>query len=206
MKNRWFRTDRAVLVTMMLGLHALTGAPAVAGVLTGSWTTPAGGCVLVLEEYDGETLHLRRRPGVSSGTAACPASRSELVRGLESLLGDAFATRRAIAGPTTLFLGVITEVPGLSAELVRAAKASPDWDSRRGKPRAGSPNGYVARVLAENTSLPALFPRYTLAGVSVEKVLVPTGKMLRERVAGREVPDARVPFDAMLWVRLRPRE
>jgi hypothetical protein len=204
--KRWSGIGRAAPLALALGLIALAGPPARAGVLTGSWTTPAGGCQLVLEEYDGASFHLRRRPGAPGATAACTLTRQEFARGLASLLNDAFAARRTPGGAASLFLGTIAEIPGLSEELVRAAKASPQWDVRQGKARSGSPNGFVAQVLAGQTTLPGLFPRFTLAGVSVEKVLVPTGRMIRERRAGDGVPDARVPFDAMLWVRLRPRE
>jgi hypothetical protein len=120
----------------------------------------------------------------------------------ETLDGLLRAARSDRALPFNLFLGRIVELPWLSRELALAARGSQGWDMRAGRPRAGDPDRFVAGLLANSAALRDLFPSYTITSVSVEKVLVPTRAMIRARTAGDHVPDERLPYDAMLWVRL----
>ncbi len=105
--------------------------------------------------------------------------------------------------PLSLFLGRVVELPLLSGELVRTARESPEWDARAGRPRAGDPNRFVAGLLLNSAVLGDLLPDYTITSVSIEKVLVPTRAAIRARKTGDPVPDERLPYDAMLWVRLK---
>lgn len=196
------RSARAHVVAIAIAmLAAALPCLANAGVLTGQWPGRAGECRLVLEEYDREILHLRmRRDGAP--VESCMPSSPALAEALDGLLRAARADRE---GPFTLFLGRVVELPGLSADLVRAARESQGWDTRSGRPRTGDPNGFVAGILAHTAALRDLVPGYTIAHVSVEKVLVPTRAGIRARTAIEPVPGERLPYDAMLWVRLERR-
>ena len=160
----------------------------------------AGACALVLEEYDGRYYHLRQRGEGGAPGDACEATAAELSAGLDRLLGGADP-----AGEISLFLGAVGDIPGLSAELVQAARASAGWDRVAARPRSGDVNGFVAALLEDGAVLRGILPGFVVTGVSVEKVLVPSRQMLRERTPGDGVPDARLPYDAQLWVRLRKR-
>lgn len=73
---------------------------------------------------------------------------------------------------------------------------------RAGRPRDGDPSRFVTGLLARGAALRDLVPGYTITSVSVEKVLVPTRAMIRARKAVDTFPDERLPYDALLWVRL----
>jgi hypothetical protein len=169
-------------------------------VLTRSWRDRAGACTLVLEQYDGSYHQLRISAAASGSLEACVPTFAELSAGLGRLLAEA-----APEGVISLFLGTVTDVPGLSADLVAASRSSAGWDERLGRPRSGDPNGFVSDLLLRSLVLRDLVPGYEILGVSVEKVLVPTRQAIRGRRAGDGVPDRRVPYDAQLWVRLRTR-
>lgn len=191
----------ALIVFFVAHTVATQPLPAFAGVLTGQWTGRAGECQLALEEYDREILHLRmRREG--GAWDACTPEAAALAAALESLLRAARAERE---GTFTLFLGRVVELPRLSAELVRTARQSREWDTRTGRPRAGDPNGFVAGILAQTPALRDLFPAYAIASVSVEKVLVPSSAEIRARKERDPAPGERIPYDAMIWVRLKSR-
>lgn len=168
------------------------------GVLTNSWSDRAGACALVLEQYDGAYYHVRVSAAEPGRLATCVPAFAELAAGLGRVLAAA-----APDGVISLFLGTVADVPGLSAELVAASRSSAGWDERLGRPRTGDPNGFVAGLLLQSRLLLDLLPGYEVVGVSVEKVLVPTRRAIRERRAGAGVPDGRLPYDAQLWVRLR---
>jgi hypothetical protein len=171
---------------------------AIAGVLTGQWLGRAGECQLVLEEYDREVLHLRmRREGAPMDP--CMPEAAALAAALDGLLRSARADR---AGPFSLFLGRVVEFPWLSRELAQQARESRGWDPLTGRPLAGDPNRFVAGLLAGSAALRDLVSGYAILHVSVEKVLVPTRAEIRSRQAGEPVPDQRLPYDALLWVRL----
>jgi hypothetical protein len=195
------RTRRWIALASLaaaVALGPLAARDALCGVRTGSWHERAGACALVLEQYDGAFYHLRIRAAEPGRLEACVPIFPELAAGLGRLLAAA-----APPGETSLFLGTVAEVSGLSAELVVASRASPEWDEQRGRPRSGDPNGFVAGLLRRSLVLRDLLPGYEIVGVSVEKVLVPTRRAIRERRPGDGVPDARLPYDAQLWVRLR---
>lgn len=188
---------RALSVVLALALPFPL--PAAAGVLTGQWPGRAGECELRLEEYDREGLQLRMRRAGSAMWDTCTPEAAALAAALDGLLRDA---RSGLAAPFALFLGRVVELPGLSRELVQAARDSREWDTNAGRPRTMDANHFVAGLLAGSAALRDLLPGYAIAGVSVEKVLVPTRAAIRERREGDFVPDARLPYDALLWVRL----
>jgi len=167
-------------------------------VLTHSWRDRAGACALVLEQYDGGYYQLRVSAAEAVRFGACVPTFAELAAGLRRTLAAA-----APDGVISLFLGTVADIPGLSAELVATSRAAAGWDGRLGRPRSGDPNGFVAGLLLRSHALRELLPEYEIVGVSVEKVLVPTHRAIRERRAGDGLPDGRLPYDAQLWVRLR---
>lgn len=168
------------------------------GVLTDSRRDHAGACALVLEQYDGSYYQLRLSALVAGRLERCVPTFAELAAGLGRLLAAV-----APDGVIALHLGTVADVTGLSAELVAASRSSAGWDARLGQPHSGNPNGFVADLLLHSRVLRDLLPGYEIVGVNVEKVLVPTPRAIREPRAGDGVPDARLPYDAQLWVRLR---
>ncbi len=165
-------------------------------------TTRAGGCDVRLE--------LRRTEPVLVFRSDCPLAVAETRTALTTLLGQLFPDRRWPAGVQSMSLGRIDGFPWLSARLAVAAARDAGWDVRRGRPREGSDNAFVMRVLDRERLLGDVASVLAGWGVavrssSVEKVLVaPAGTLgiagaLRE--AGIEA-EARVPFDAQLWLRV----
>lgn len=161
------------------------------------------GCALDLGHPTPADPSLRLRVG-------CPLPLVELLQGVERLL--------AVAGPelpvpASLAMGRIVEYPWLAERLARAAQADPGWDARRGRPREGHENRYVAELLARERLLAELTERFASAGfvlrvAGVEKVLVGRAAEvpeLRALAAEGGDPAARLPFDAQLWLRLEPR-
>lgn len=158
------------------------------------------GCALDLAHPTPAAESLRLRVG-------CPLPLADLLAGVERLLaaaGDAFP------GPASLAMGRIVEYPWLAERLARAAHADAGWDARRGRPREGSENRYVADLLERARLLAELGERFAMAGLAlrvggVEKVLVgDVGGFaaLRGLAADGLDPRARLPFDAQLWLRV----
>jgi len=145
------------------------------------------GCEIALEARGSEPV-LQLRPG------RCAPSLAETREALRVLLDRLYPAGRlgAVAG---LSLGRIESLPWLSERLAAAALRAPGWDARSGRPRAGSPERFVAELLreqrlaAELATVLAAFGAEAEIG-SVEKVLV------------REQRDGRVPYDAIVWLRL----
>jgi hypothetical protein len=192
----------SMLRTLLVCLAVALPLPAIAGVLTGQWPGRAGECELRLEEYDREVLQLRMRHAGATMWDTCTPAAADLAPALEGLLQAARADR---AAPFSLFLGRVVELPRLSRQLVEAARESKEWDAATGRPRTIDVNRFVAELLLNSVPLRDLFPGYDITRISVEKVLVPTRAAIRERKEGGEIPDARLPYDALLWVRLERR-
>jgi hypothetical protein len=132
----------------------------------------------------------------------CPVSEATYRR----VLGD-WLQRPSTASAAPLHsigLGRAVHFPWISEYLATAALSNPDWDTKRGRSRSGDPNAVVASILSD----PAFIQRlqvpfgnttYEVVAVSVEKVLV--GEV-RDILPGRAAGHLRVPYDAMLWMRL----
>ena len=107
---------------------------------------------------------------------------------------------------TSIGLGRAVNYPWISSSLIRAALANPDWDRRRGRSRKHELNVFVAALLQEprllqRLSAPLAGSGYRVAAVSVEKVLV--GRV-NDVLAGKRDDAALVPYDAQVWLVLRP--
>jgi len=102
-----------------------------------------------------------------------------------------------------IYLGRMVSLPWLSAAVALKASRSPLWDGQNGRPRAGSPNAFVVEVLNTVPALTTLFEGWSVARISVEKVLVSRA----EEIAALEKDEAatlhaKLPFDAMVWLTL----
>ena len=153
---------------------------------------PAPECAVTLESRE-EAPHriLRLRP-------ACPIGYSSTHAALRALLshsGDAHEAR--------VLFGRIVEYPWLSSLLAREASVARGWNAKAGRPMKGHENQWVAQMLRAMPEFTALFDKWQIAGVSVEKVLIKPAAQL-PLAAGAPVPaSARLPYDAILWVTLR---
>jgi hypothetical protein len=143
---------------------------------------------------------------------ACALSPTETADALQALFARARALRGDAAPPASFSIGRIVSLPWLSERLAATALASPDWDAVRGAPRRGGPNVFVARAIEAGALHRELVDALASAGwratgVSAEKVLV--GRAADDPAVARAVApsgsrDARLPFDAILWIVVRP--
>jgi hypothetical protein len=148
-------------------------------------------CEVAFERRQEERVVLRVRPGCPIGRASTQAA----VRAILREEGDVPAV--------TLSLGRLERYPWLSSLLARQASSSRRWDLATGRPQAGGENAYVAAALRGMPEFTALFGDWQIAGVSVEKVLLKPAAQL-QLPAGAPVPlEARLPWDAIVWVSLR---
>ena len=151
---------------------------------------PAPECQVQLETRQEEPHRvLRMRP-------SCPIGYASTHAALRALLGQAEDEAR-------VSFGRIVDYPWLSSLLAREASVARTWDASAGKPRTGGENQWVAKMLGAMPEFTALFDRWQIAGISVEKVLLKKAGEL-PLAEGSPVPrEARLPYDAILWVTLR---
>jgi hypothetical protein len=152
---------------------------------------PAPECTVALESHD-EVPHriLRLRP-------SCPIGHSSTHAALRALLAHADATEARVS------FGRIVEYPWLSSLLAREASVSRNWNAATGRPVKGHENQWVAQMLRAMPEFTVLFDSWQLAGVSVEKVLIMPAAKLPLAAGAPVPPNARLPYDAILFVTLR---
>jgi hypothetical protein len=115
----------------------------------------------------------------------------------------ALLARERDAREISLSFGRIERYAWLSEMLARQASSSRRWNLAAGRPTEGHENAYVAAALRGMPEFTALFDRWQVIGLSVEKVLTRAAADLR-LPAGAPVPaDAKLPYDALLRVTLR---
>jgi hypothetical protein len=134
---------------------------------------------------------LRLRP-------ACPLGFTSTHGAVRALLAKAGEAREA-----RVSFGRIVDYPWLSTLLARQAASSRIWEPAEGRARGESPESYVAAVLRNVPEFTALFDRWGIASVSVEKVLVGRAAELSMPAGSPLGPDARLPYDALVTVTLR---
>lgn len=152
-------------------------------------------CEVAFERFEETRTVLRLRPACPIGFASTQAA----VRQILAQAGDAAAV--------TLAFGRIERYPWLSGALARQASSSRRWDPATGRPhavqgKAVHENAYVAAALRGMPEFTALFERWTVVGVSVEKVLVTRAAELSLPAGAPVAPDAKLPYDVILWVTL----
>lgn len=131
-------------------------------------------------------------------------------RALDELLAQAFPQHSLPTSRISIDVGRIVEHPWLSRRLAETALHSPRWDAARGKPRGGNENFAVSRMIDDEklvAAWAAVFARHgaTVRNASVEKVLIGrVGKTveLAPLAADPAAAGKRLPFDAILWLRL----
>lgn len=93
----------------------------------------------------------------------------------------------------SIFLGRLQSYPWLRAYLIDQSKNNKQWNSAAGKPKKGSSNAYVNKLLNSGSALQAIKKPlagfgYHVTGVSCEKILINKNKL---------------PFDAMCWIKIK---
>lgn len=165
-------------------------------------TISSGGCSLTVEaDEQDHALRLRVAP------YGCRASRESV----EEVLRAAFSRTDPprLEGPyTSLFLGRLVEYPWLAAHLVSTAAADRRWDARAGKAVGVGTYAYVAAVLSAPEATVPFEPAlraggYRIRAATVEKVLIMDLRRASEYDGPR--PPGKLPFDAMVWLRLERR-
>ena len=152
---------------------------------------PAPECTVTLESRE-ETPHriLRLRP-------SCPIGHSSTHAALRALLAHADATEARVS------FGRIVEYPWLSSLLAREASVAPGWNSAAGRPVKGHENQWVAQMLRAMPEFTVLFDMWQITAVSVEKVLIKPAAQLPLAAGAPVAANARLPYDAILFVTLR---
>ena len=148
-------------------------------------------CTVAFERHEETRLVLRLRPACTLGYGSTQGA----VHALLAQEGD--------ARELSLSFGRIERYPWLSSLLARQASSSRRWNLAAGRPYDGHENAYVAAALRGMPEFTALFERWQVAGVSVEKVLVKAAAELNLPAGAPVSPDSKLPFDAILWVTLR---
>jgi hypothetical protein len=151
---------------------------------------PAAECPVALERREEMGLVLWLRP-------SCPIGYRSTHEAVRAILSHAGGEKEVSIG-----LGRLAGYPWLSNLLSRQAASSRVWDPAAGKARGESDNSYVANTLRHMPEFTALFDRWRVLAVSVEKVLVkPAAEVVLPQ--GAPVPaGARLPWDAIVWVTL----
>jgi len=155
---------------------------------------PAAECDVAFERRDGESQEarqvLRLRP-------ACPIGYASTQGAVRALLAQSGG-----APEVSLGFGRIERYPWLSDLLARQASSSRHWDLAAGRPYRGSDNAYVAAALRGMPEFTALFGRWRIAGIAVEKVLIKPAAELRLAAGAPLPPGSKLPYDAIVWIAL----
>jgi hypothetical protein len=163
-------------------------------------TYAAAECNVALERTDKEQLILSLRP-------ACPIGYASTQGAVRELLAQAHG---AAVNPTSFSIdfGRIERYTWLSEMLARQASSSRRWNLAAGRPheaegKAVHENAYVAAALRGMPEFTALFGRWQIGGISIEKVLVRPAAELRLAQGAPIPPGSKLPYDAILWVTLK---
>lgn len=148
-------------------------------------------CAVAFERREETRPILRLRP-------ACPIGRESTQGAVRAILAHAGGLPEV-----SLALGRIERYPWLSELLARQASSSRRWNLASGRPYEGSDNAYVAAALRGMPEFTALFERWQILGVSVEKVLLKPAAELPLAAGAPVPPAAKLPYDAIVWVRLQ---
>ncbi|WAR43839.1 hypothetical protein [Methylomonas rapida] len=165
-----------------------------------------------LPECEARLERRKVEPNLALVRSDCPLSLPSLALLLEQGLPDLFPDKTAEI--RSIYLGRLMNYPDWSRLLAETAAKSPLWDAKRGRPRKRGEhdNRSVTTLLNEPAYPMALLPAFARYGLkpciaSVEKVLVFKVKELesaQQRVATSIPADARLPFDAQIWLSLHP--
>jgi hypothetical protein len=192
---------RRTLPFAKAALLLLLSAPLVAPAETAFRVETRDGPIALEVHDDGATLQLRLPRHVALDVST---------RALDELLTQAFPQHVLPAERISIDVGRIIEHPWLSQRLAETALHSPRWDAARGTPRGGNDNSAVAQMIDDANLVAAwaaVFAHHgaTVRNASVEKVLI--GRVgetaeLAPLAADPAAAGKRLPFDAILWLRL----
>lgn len=137
----------------------------------------------------------------------CEQPLAEKVAGLRQLIAAEVAAGQTFTRTLTLGTGRLVHYPEAGRDFALAASRDNAWDTKKGQ-SAGSDNSYAAIVLLQRRSLEVFgsaFPGagWRLSKVEVEKVLIgpPDDTPFGDWLIGQGVPpDAKVPYDAIVWL------
>ena len=155
-------------------------------------------CAPHVEEHSGSRSASFRSH--SPPSEPCRVDEATYVRVVQEWLSG----RDGTAPVSSLALGRAVDYPWISGHLADSSLRSSGWAQRISRGPAGEQNRFVAALLSEPAFLrrlgaPFEARGYVVTGVSVEKVLV--GKA-RDHASDARAGNARVPFDAQVWLRL----
>lgn len=161
-------------------------------------------CTIGLEE--------NLREGLLRFEATCPLTPAQVEVHLVSLLFELYPDGRIPDTIAALSLGRMGDFPFMAERLLRAASRSREWDLTRGLPRRGSTDEFVARLLDELDLLPEVRRALGYFGVegktgTIDKVIIYSASQLANAEELDRIgvpPDARLPGDARVWLRLEP--
>jgi len=151
---------------------------------------PAAECDVGFEIREETRRVLRLRP-------ACPIGHASTQGAVRAILEQSGG-----APDVALAFGRIERYPWLSEMLARQASSSRRWNPATGRPHDGHENAYVAAALRGMPEFTALFGRWRIAGISVEKVLVRPAAELRLAAGAPLPPGSKLPYDAIVWIAL----
>jgi hypothetical protein len=151
---------------------------------------PAPECNVAFERFEEARTILRLRP-------ECPIGFTSTQGAVRAILAQAEVAEVSLA------LGRLERYPWLSTLLARQASSSRRWNPATGRPLEGHENAYVAAALRGMPEFTALFERWLVLGVSVEKVLVKPAAGLSLPTGAPLAANAKLPYDAIVWVTLK---
>jgi hypothetical protein len=168
------------------------------------YSVNAGKCWLSVEANDAwHTLRLRVHPEYPD----CHIEKEAMLSALRAAFSGAGSSK--LGGTySSLYIGRLIDYPWVSQYLASTAHRDTAWDARRGKPRSGDINAYVAKLLSRKELTAPIEETFAGAGyrvisATVEKVLV-GGFRDVSLYQGKQTP-AMVPYDAQVWFRLEKR-
>jgi hypothetical protein len=157
--------------------------------------------------------HSHVNQGVIQHRASCDLPLGQQTPLIAKLLEKLSAEEESAGAFRTLYLGRLESFQGLPERLAILAKESPQWDLRRGRPKAGPVHSFVV-TLANQGGLfdewREVFQRFNwrLEVSAVEKVSVskagtlPYFQRLKEKgIAAKD----RVPYDCQVWLAVATR-
>lgn len=165
-----------------------------------------------LPECTARIEHRVTEPEVALVRSDCPLSLQSLDQLLKTGFHGLFPNNSLPI--RTVHLGRLVNYPQWSQDLAKSAAQSPDWSSKRGRPKkAGESDNHRVRILLNGPAYPqALKSTFTQYGLTaciagVEKVLVFEAKVIFPGLT--EMPSgisahARLPSDAQIWLHLQP--
>ncbi len=181
--------------TVLVGVLVVLSAPIYAGVESVLYKTKLGACNIVAtySGAKGEAGVMVVRARSPSGKNRCQISKNSLIRTLNEAL-KALENKKNISGLASIFLANKLRIHRwMSDSLIRKSRNDIHWDTKSGKPKKGSSNEYVNRLLFSDSVLVSLRKvlknyHYKITAVSCEKIIINKNKL---------------PYDAMCWIKVK---